>query len=106
MQEAVGKKSRKKVEWEQRLARFAVCGQEIKLFCQAESVAEATFYRWRKQLAMADPGGPAPAAGFINVGVLPPARKVQAMTQDEPPGAALEVRLDFGHGLVVHIVRR
>ena len=104
MQETVGKKSRKEVEWEQRLARFAACGQQIKLFCQAESVSAATFYRWRKQLA--DTGAAAPAAGFINVGVLPPARKVPTMTQDAPPGAALEVRLDFGHGLVLHIVRR
>ena len=106
MQETFGKKSRKEVEWEQRLARFAACGQQIKLFCQTESVSEATFYRWRKQLAMANTGGVAPAAGFINVGVLPPARKAPTMTQDEPPGAALEVRLDLGHGLILHIVRR
>ena len=104
MQETVGKKSRKEVEWELRLARFAACGQEIKLFCQAESVSEATFYRWRKQLA--DTGGVAPETGFINAGVLPPARKVPTSTQDAPPGAALEVRLDLGHGLVLHIVRR
>ena len=104
MQETVGKKSRKEVEWEQRLARFAVCGQQIKLFCQAESISKATFYRWRKQLA--DTGAAAPTAGFINAGILPPARKAPAMTQDEPPGAALEVRLDLGHGLVLHIVRR
>jgi len=46
------KQSRKEVEWRERLARFAASGQQIKSFCQAESVSEAVFYRWRKQLAV------------------------------------------------------
>jgi transposase-like protein len=99
----VVKQSRKEVEWRQRLARFAANNQQIKLFCQAESVSEATFYRWRKQLA--ETGGAA-AAGFIDVGVMPPAPAVPSMTQRESAGATLEVRLDLGHGLVLQIVRR
>lgn len=98
------KQSRKEVEWLQRLARFAANGQQIKLFCQAESVSEATFYRWRKQLAKTS--GAAPAAGFIDVGMMPPAPAVPSMTQCESAGATLEVRLDLGHGLVLQIVRR
>jgi len=55
------KQSRREMEWRQRLARFATNGQEVKSFCQAESVLEATFYRWRKQLG--ERGGAAPAGG-------------------------------------------
>ncbi len=98
------KQSRKEVEWRQRLARFAASGQLIKSFCQEESVSEAVFYRWRKQLAAVDVA--APAAGFIDAGVMPPAPPMPSMTQCESVGATLEVRLDLGHGLVLQIVRR
>lgn len=101
----VAKQSRKEVEWRQRLARFAANGQEVKAFCLAESVSEATFYRWRKQLAAVAGVAPA-AAGFIDVGVMPPAPVVPSMTPCESAGATLEVRLDLGHGLVLQIVRR
>ena len=98
----VVKQSRKEVEWRQRLARFAASGQQVKPFCYAESVSEATFYRWRKQLA--ETSEATPATGFIDAGVMPPAPT--QMSQVEPAGAALEVRLDLGHGMVLHIVRR
>lgn len=100
----VAKQSRKEVEWRQRLTRFAASDQQIKAFCQAEAVSEATFYRWRKQLA--ERGGVTPAAGFIDVGVIPPTAAVASMTRSESAGATLEVRLDLGHGLVLQIVRR
>jgi hypothetical protein len=98
------KQSRKEVEWRQRLARFGANGQEVKAFCLAEAVSEATFYRWRKQLAAV--GGVAPAAGFIDVGVMPPAPAVPTMASCEKASATLEVRLDLGHGFVLQIVRR
>jgi transposase-like protein len=100
----VAKQSRKEVEWRQRLVRFAASGQQVEAFCQAEAVSEATFYRWRKQLA--ERSGAAPAAGFIDVGVIPQTPAVPSMTQSESTGATLEVRLDLGHGLVLQIVRR
>ncbi|MFD2272293.1 hypothetical protein ACFS07_17100 [Undibacterium arcticum] len=55
-------------------------------------------------------GGPvdavAQAASFIDAGVLPPMRDAQPVMQGESASAALDVRLDLGHGLVLHIVRR
>lgn len=103
MQEIGGKRSRKEIEWRQRLARFAACGQGVKLFCQAESVSQATFHRWRKQLA--EEHAPTPVVGFIDVGLLASPDSAPA-TRAGQEGAALEVRLDLGHGLVLHIVRR
>lgn len=96
--------SRKEVEWRQRLVRFAASGEQIKSFCRAESVSEATFYRWRKQLGATS--GTASAAGFIDIGVMPPALAAPSMPQCESAGVALEVRLDLGCGLVLQIVRR
>jgi transposase-like protein len=91
------KQSSKEMEWRQRLARFAASGQRINEFCRSESVSQATFHRWRKQLA--NPADKASGAGFIDVGTMAP----QSMSAQ---GAALEVRLELGGGLVLHIVRR
>ena len=104
MQGMLVKQTRKELEWRQRMTRFAASGEQIKLFCQAEQISEAAFYRWRTKLAaIAD----APSATcFIDAGVMPAAPAVQAAAQSAPVGAALEVRLDFGHGMVLHIVRR
>ncbi len=96
--------SRKEEEWRHRLARFATSGQQIKSFCQAESVSEAVFYRWRKQLSATSIA--APAAGFIDVGMMPSVPALTVPTQCDSAAAALEVRLDLGHGLVLQIVRR
>lgn len=105
MQVASGKKSRKEMEWQRRLARFAAGGQPVKAFCAVESVSEATFYRWRQRLGETG-NAVAPATGFIDVGVLPAAPPAQPAPHGEPPDTALEIRLDLGHGLVLHIVRR
>jgi len=99
MQETVGQKSPKEAEWQERLARFIASGQQVREFCRAERVSAATFYRWREQLC-----GPVeattPAASFIDAGVLPP------VVRSDSASAVLEVRLDLGNGLVLHIVRR
>jgi hypothetical protein len=100
----LAKQSRKEVEWRQRLARFAASAQQIEGFCQAKSVSEATFYRWRKELATNDVA--ASAAGFIDVGMMPSSPAVPPKTQCDSAGATLEVRLDLGHGLVLQIVKR
>lgn len=100
MDMSTSKQARNEVEWRERMARFAASGQTVKQFCQAESISEWTFYRWRRQLtASADA---APPAGFIDVGAVPAARpKAQAAACT----AGIEVRLELGHGLVLHIVR-
>ncbi|WP_316151014.1 IS66 family insertion sequence element accessory protein TnpA [Cupriavidus sp. BIC8F] len=100
----VVKQSDKEVEWRQRLARFASSGQQIKSFCQAESVSTATFYRWRRLLA--EVGDATPAVDFIDVGVMPLASETQSMMPCAATSAALEIRLDLGQGLVLSILRR
>lgn len=50
MQEMVGQKSHKEVEWRGRLARVVASGQQVKACCRDEHVSAATFYRLRRQL--------------------------------------------------------
>jgi putative transposase len=101
MTEMVTKCSSREAEWRLRLARFAASGLPVRQFCDAEAVSNATFYSWQKKLGKAVVT--APGAGFIDVGPMPPPR---ASVKLEPAIAALEVRLELGHGLVLHIVRR
>jgi len=98
----VSKQSNKEVEWQRRLARFAGSGQQVKQFCQAERVSTATFYRWHKLLG--EVVAPSPGSGFIDVGPMMSAPRAAA--KGALASAALEVRLELGHGLVLHIVRR
>jgi hypothetical protein len=98
----VTKQSNKEEQWRRRLGRFAASGLQVKQFCQAEAVSAASFYRWSKLLAKS---ARAPrAVGFIDAGPMPP--EPRATPKLEPASAALEVRFELGHGLVLHIVRR
>ena len=102
MTEMVTKRSSREAEWRLRLARFAASGLPVRQFYDAEAVSNATFYSWQKKLckAVVTP----PGAGFIDVG--PMSTPPRAQITVEPASAALEVRLELGDGLVLHIVRR
>lgn len=105
MQGTSVRKSHKEMDWQQRLARFSASGQAVKAFCKAEFVSESAFYRWRQRLDETN-AAVAPAPRFIDVGMLPPAEPAERTKPGEPAEAALEIRLDLGRGLVLHIVRR
>lgn len=100
-------KLKKEQLWRERLARFAASDQQVVGFCSSEAVSEASFYRWRKQLIGAA-ATPARTARFIDAGAMAPADvpAPAAAGADGPAAPSLEVRLDLGHGLVLHIVRR
>ena len=87
--------SRKAKEWRERMERFAVSGQQVKVFCQDESVSEAGFYRWRQRLQGAEPRAP----GFIAV------RAASTDAVAASKAAPWELRLDLGDGLVLHLAR-
>ena len=82
-------------QWRERIERFAVSGQQVKVFCQAEGVSEAVFYRWRQRLRYGAPR----AGGFIAVPAAP------TEGQARPRGRPWELRLDLGDGLVLHLAR-
>jgi len=79
------------------LARFESAGLSVAAFCARESISEASFYRWRGLLPSSGAGHDlAQAAGaFVDLGPMASGAR----------GARLEVRLDLGGGVVLHLVR-
>ena len=87
--------------WRAVLARFAQSGMTVAAFCARESVGIASFYQWRSKLEgviedakssrRQEPSEK--TVGFVDLGTL------NANT------SRLELRLDLGGGLVVHLVR-
>ena len=98
--------------WREVMRRFEGAGATVSEFCMHEGLSQSSFYRWRERLGAGDdaagvaarPGRrselsvPPTAAGFIDLG------RLAAPPRDA--GAALELRLDLGNGVVLQIVRR
>lgn len=91
--------------WGEMLAKFSDSGLSVGAFCAREGISHWTFNRWRKRLK--DSAARRPAAkqdamvargGFVDLGTL-----------RTPAGASkserVELRLDLGGGLMLHLVR-
>lgn len=87
-------------EWGVLISRFERSGLSVGVFCRRELVSEASFYRWRNLLngaRTADAPPPrVPTPAFVDLGALTPA------SVHRPP---LELKLDLGDGLILHLVR-
>ena len=106
--------AQREAAWRNRLARFAVSKLTVEAFCLGEAVSVASFYLWRTRLRsdrghvrQASRSIPAP---FINVGSITGRAISTTASLDthvahrEP--AAINIRLDLGGGMVLHIARR
>jgi hypothetical protein len=98
-----GKRGRRSREqWRSLLGRFAGSGLSVEAFCQREAVNVASFYRWRRLLEGAGTdrhdGLGGPPTDFVDLG--------QVDLGSPTPRGAIEIRLDLGEGLTVHIMRR
>jgi hypothetical protein len=89
--------------WRALLAGFEGSGLSAQAFCQREGISSASFYRWRSVLG--NGGGhrravvvPDAAPAFVDAGPLGLAR-AQTLSR------RLDLRLDLGDGLVLHLVR-
>ena len=101
--------------WREVLGRFDGSGMSIHAFCEREGVSASSFHRWRLRLAMTlpaaseDEAAPAPAPtptptptptpstmGFIDLGSL---------AGEGTPTSCLDLKLDLGGGLTLHLVR-
>lgn len=95
--------------WHTVMARFTESGLSVVQFCEREDIGAASFYRWRLLLGAPitrkaaehsprrepSPQKPAPTPnGFLDLGTL-----------GTSPASRVEVRLDLGDGLVLHVVR-
>ncbi len=97
-------KRRSAQTWRAMVARFAQSGLSEAAFCEQEGVSAKLFRRWRTKRSSATPRpaanklapatpSPATSAGFVDLGAL----------QDR--GSKLQMRLDLGGGVQLHVVR-
>ncbi len=84
------------------LACFAQSGLAVAAFCRREGISPSSFYRWRAVLGetsargavRGSPAVPATsAADFVELGAL------------QSSGLPLELRLELGGGVFLHLVR-
>ena len=88
--------------WRSLLARHAESGLSTRAFCAEAGVSSKSFYRWRSRLsgsttkpvAVAATIGKRSASGFIDLGGL-----------HTPGRSRVEVHLDLGGGVMLHLVR-
>ena len=103
--EGQGRRKRRDAdEWQTLLSRFGTSGLSVESFCLAESVSTASFYRWRGLLRQAGGQGPSREAkpAFVDLGPLRPSTPADCRP---PSPERLELKLDLGSGLVLHLVR-
>ncbi len=99
-------------EWSRVQRRFATSGMTVSAFCRREGLNEGSFYRWRPRVSAAlttreltvqklqESAAPQPS-DFVDLGAL----------HDASAGAiagvgALDLHLELGGGLSLHLVRR
>lgn len=87
-------------EWRLLLAKFSTSALSVRAFCRSEGISEASFYRWRDRLSdVVDRGDVVvreSAASFVDLGTL---------NSQVSPRPRLDLKLDLGDGLVLHLVR-
>jgi putative transposase len=83
------------------LSRFEGSGLGVTAFCQRERISAASFYRWQREsgggVHRATADDIERASALVDLGAL----SMQASTSPR-----LDLRLDLGDGLVLHLVRR
>lgn len=96
------RKRRSRAEWRSLLARYSCSALTVAGFCQAEGICPASFYRWQALLGKDQESNNITLAGarqgFVDIGPL----DRPSHTTNSP----LEITLNLGDGLVLHLVRR
>ena len=82
--------------WRRTLSQWQSSGLSIRSFCFRQSLSEASFYQWRRQLARRDraAGGSRLGHGFVPVRIVP---ENGSTSMDHP----IEIVLSCGHTIRV-----
>ena len=99
---AVSKKGkgsrRRRHEWRALLAKYDGSGLSVEAFCRREAISAASLYRWRGLLGTVDDNGESEVIngrpGFVDLGALSSATAPR-----------IDLKLDLGDGLFLHLVR-
>ena len=105
--------AQRETAWRNRLARFAASKLTVDAFCRREAVPVGTFYGWQARLrardAAAAPGpqrtlalSPSP---FLDLGSVNSLASSAASPGRDHARTNLDVRLELGGGVILHIVR-
>jgi len=97
-------KRRSAQAWSEVVARFGQSGLTEEAFCEREGLGPKLFHRWRTKRGSVAPRpmvdkaarvapSPGPTARFVDLGSL------------KDGGSRLEMRLDLGGGVLLHVVR-
>lgn len=89
--------------WRSVVSRFQESGLSVAQFCEREGIGAASFYHWRSRLSSpgeqrkkrshSHPVVPVPRGDFLDLGTL------------GTGSSRMEVRLELGGGVVVHLTR-
>ena len=83
-------------EWRSLLLRHRTSGLSVTTYCRQEAISASSFYRWRDALGDEGRDRRESTPVFVDVGALNP------IATSKP---RLELQLDLGDGLVLHLVR-
>ena len=113
-QASVTLRAHRETAWRNRLARYAGSEQTVQVFCRSEAVPVGTFYGWRARLrgrdadaTLAPPTVPA-RSPFVDLGSVGLVARAEEPTGDNAlhhPRTSIDVRLELGGGVMLHIVR-
>ena len=89
----------------------------VEEFCRREGLTRSSFARWRSRLrtdpkrrtpalALATSAALAPKPSFVDLGLLGAAAAVPAAAVPAAKHAGLDLRIELGGGLSLHLVRR
>ena len=92
----------------------------VKEFCLREGLTRSSFFLWRSRLgadsrstpapavakSIAKSAAPAPKPSFVDLGLLGAAASVRAAAVPAAKHAGLDLRIELGGGLSLHLVRR
>ena len=97
--------AQKETLWRERIARQRTSGKTIAVFCQEEDLGKSTFSNWRRRLLAIEAGQKSGAAGapFLDLGALKTMRPGGGVPHE--PAGRVEVHLELGGGVVLHIAR-
>lgn len=103
-------KRRSRSQWTQVVKEFSASTLTVSQYCEQNGISESNFYRWRSLLA-GKPGELArksirrvspPAKGFVDLG---PLDRVPVNSPVSVPEARIDLRLEFGGGVVLTVSR-
>ncbi|MGP1680130.1 MAG: IS66 family insertion sequence element accessory protein TnpA [Burkholderiales bacterium] len=93
-------------EWRSLLARFAPSESGVGAFCRREAISKASFYRWRGRLSEAPQKSlQDERSGDAGRGTKPVFIDLGALNSAPTTRPRIDLKLDLGDGLILHLVR-